>query len=66
MIESCVKSKEFWEGFRSTNGVLDAIRELLVDPRLVVRRSVTKLISNKCVYNHGPSGVHAVEVDGLE
>lgn len=62
MLESCAKSQEFWSSFKDNPKVHDVTKELLLaDPRPVVRRSILKLISSKSYYNHGPSGVRAVD-----
>ena len=62
MLESCAKSQQFWAGFKTSAEVRDVTREmLLMDPRLVVRRSIAKLISSKSIYSHGPSGVRAID-----
>ncbi|RYP38449.1 hypothetical protein DL767_002565 [Monosporascus sp. MG133] len=62
MLESCAKSDEFWTSFKSNAEVSNVTKSLLLaHPSPLVRRSILKLISSKTFYNHGPSGVRAVD-----
>ncbi|KAH9900484.1 ubiquitin carboxyl-terminal hydrolase [Xylariomycetidae sp. FL2044] len=62
LLESCAKSYEFWNVFRNRLDVRRVMMDLLLDDqRQYVRQSIAKLISTKSFYNHGPSGVTAID-----
>ncbi|KAK8138251.1 ubiquitin carboxyl-terminal hydrolase [Apiospora sp. TS-2023a] len=61
LLECCVRSSAFWDTFKSSRFVKEAMQDLLFgDDRPYVRKAVVKLMSAKIFYNHGPPATPAL------
>ncbi|KAK7970335.1 Ubiquitin carboxyl-terminal hydrolase [Apiospora saccharicola] len=61
LLECCVRSSAFWDTFKSSRSVKEAVQDLLIgDDRPYVRKAVVKLMSAKIFYNHGPPATPAL------
>ncbi|KAL7626866.1 hypothetical protein AAE478_003640 [Parahypoxylon ruwenzoriense] len=62
LLQSCAKSRTFWNGVRNQAGLGKVVQSLLLDdPRPTVRKNIARLITVKSLYDCGPPGPRALD-----